>query len=222
MNLGGNLQNLTRVNQEEERWYFEQKRDIVKAALKVDVRKFVESSLKEFQDQFLTLRSRYKFLVVTGASQTGKTVWAFHITGNQEVVFYVNCAQCPEPDLREMRRHHKVVLLDEASPEMIINQKLLIQGPPDWVKLRCSTTHCHAYEVFVSGIQFVICSNKWVSQVGKLACIEDREWLTENSFLIEVGRTRMYVSLRWIFRLGLCVVVSGFRGDRLATGCVQY
>ena len=103
MNLSDNLQNLTRVSQEEERWFFEQKRDIVKAALKADVRKFVEfSALKEFQDQYLTLRSRYKFLVVAGASQTGEKVWALNITGSQDEVFYVNCAQCPEPDLRPL------------------------------------------------------------------------------------------------------------------------
>jgi hypothetical protein len=183
-----------RVSQEEEREFFERKRDIVKAALKANVREFVEfSALKEFQGQFLELRSRYKFLVVTGASQTGKTVWAFNITGNQDEVFYVNCAQCPEPDLRSMTRHHKVVLLDEASPSMIINQKLLIQGPPDWVKLGCSTTNCHAYEVFVSGIQFVICSNKWISELANLRQVEDREWLADNSFVIDVGHDRMYV-----------------------------
>jgi hypothetical protein len=194
VNLSGNLSNLTVVDREEERLFFERKRDIVKAALKAGVREFVNVPLlKDFQDQYLVLRSRYKFLVVTGASQTGKTVWAFNITGNQDDVFYVNCAQCPEPDLRGLRRNHKVILLDEASPEMILNQKLLIQGPPDWVKLGCSTTNCHSYEVFVSGIQFVICSNKWISQVEHLKEVEDREWLADNAFVIDVGRTRMYV-----------------------------
>jgi hypothetical protein len=194
VNLGGNLSNLTVVDREEERLFFERKRDIVKTALKANVREFVHVPvLKDFQDQFLELRSRYKFLVVTGASQTGKTVWAFNIAGNLDEVFYVNCAQCPEPDLRGLRRHHKVILLDEASPEMILNQKLLIQGPPDWVKLGCSTTNCHAYEVFVSGVQFVICSNKWVSQADHLKEVEDREWLVDNSFVIDVGRTRMYL-----------------------------
>ena len=72
------------VSREEERAFFERKRSIVKAALKATVREFHEFPLlKEFQDQFLVLRSRYTFLVVTGASQTGKTVWAFNITGNQ-------------------------------------------------------------------------------------------------------------------------------------------
>ena len=192
-NLSGNLSNLVLVSREEERAFFERKRSIVKIALKATVREFNSFLLlQDFQDQFLELRSRYKFLVVTGASQTGKTVWASNITGNHDDVFYVNCAQCPEPYLRALRRHHKVILLDEASPEMIINQKLLIQGPPDWVKLGCSTTNCHSYEIFVSGIQFVICSNKWLSQVCQLKEVEDREWLTDNSFVIDVGRTRMY------------------------------
>ena len=88
---------------------------------------------------------------------------------------------------------HKAVLLDEAAPTMILRQKLLIQGPPDWVALGCSTTNCHAYPVFVSGIQFVVCSNKWVSEVVALECIEDREWLDDNSIVIKIGRKKMYM-----------------------------
>ena len=91
-----------------------------------------------------------------GESKTGKTVWAKNITGNPAEVFYVNCAKCPEPDLRGLKAHHKVILLDEASAKMVIAQKLLIQGPPDWVSLGCSTTNCHAYQIFVSGMQFLI------------------------------------------------------------------
>ena len=132
-------------------------------------------------------------MVVTGASQTGKTVWAKHITGNPDEVFYVNCAQCPEPDLRGLTVKHKAVLLDEAAPKMILHQKLLIQGPPDWVALGCSTTNCHAYNVFESGIQFVICSNKWVSDVAALESVEDKEWLEDNSIVIEIGRKKMYI-----------------------------
>ena len=105
----------------------------------------------------------------------------------------MNCASCPEPDLRLLKAHHKAILLDEAAPEMILRQKLLIQGPPDFVSLGCSTTNCHAYQVFVSGIQFVICSNKWISEVDNLECVEDREWLRENSIVLDVGKEPMFI-----------------------------
>jgi hypothetical protein len=193
-NLRGNLSNLHLYREEQDRSFFEGKRAIVQEALRGQVRQFIHvPQLSEFQDQFKTIRSRYKFLVVTGASQTGKTVWASHITGKTEEVFYVNCAQCPEPDLRGLTVAHKVVLLDEASPSMILGQKLLIQGPPEWVGLGCSTTNCHAYKVFVSGIQFVVCSNKWTSEVAELKVHEDREWLEDNSIVVEIGRKPMFI-----------------------------
>jgi hypothetical protein len=174
--------------------FFEAKRRIVVEALKDQIRAFKPQPLLQvFQKQFNVIRSRYKFFVANGGSMTGKTVWAKHITGNADEVFYVNCASCPEPDLRLLKAHHKVVLLDEASPQMILKQKLLIQGPPDFVSLGCSTTNCHAYQVFVSGIQFVICSNKWISEVADLDCVEDREWLHENSIVLDVGNNPMYI-----------------------------
>ena len=193
-NLNGNLGNLKAVEAEQEKLFFEEKRRIVVEALKNTVRAFKPQPLLEvFQEQFKVIRSRYKFFVANGDSCTGKTVWAKHITGNTAEVYYVNCASCPEPDIRLLKAHHKVILLDEASPAMILRQKLLIQGPPDFVSLGCSTTNCHAYQVFVSGIQFVICSNKWISEVDNLECVEDREWLRENSIVLDVGKEPMFI-----------------------------
>ena len=126
------------VEAEQEKLFSEEKRRIVVEALKGTVRAFKpQPLLKVFQEQFKVIRSRYKFFVANGDSCTGKTVWAKHITGNTAEVYYVNCASCPEPDLRLLKAHHKVILLDEASPAMILRQKLLIQGPPDFVSLGC-------------------------------------------------------------------------------------
>ena len=193
-NLCGNLRNLEAVEAEQEKMFFVQKRRIVIEALKGTVRSFKpQPLLKIFQEQYTVIRSRYKFVVAHGSSCTGKTMWAKHITGNTDEVYYVNCASCPEPDLRLLKAHHKVILLDEASPEMILCQKLLIQAPPDFVSLGCSTTNCHAYQVFVSGIQFVICSNKWISEVDRLEDVEDRDWLRDNSIVLDVGTEPMYI-----------------------------
>ena len=115
---------------------------------------------EEMEAQFRELRSRYKFFVLDGASRTGKSSWAFWIFGDPKQVFYVNCAHCSEPDLRKFDRDvHKAILFDEATPKMVLNQRLLFQGPPCFIKLGTSTTNCHAYDVFVSGIRFIICSN---------------------------------------------------------------
>ena len=79
--------------------------------------------------------------------------------------------------------------MDEASPEMALRQRLLLQGLPDWVALDCSTTNCHAYKVLASGMQFVICSNTWTTEVNGLKYLEDRKWLHDNSIVVEIGRT---------------------------------
>ena len=140
----------------------------------------------------MVIRSRYNLFVANGSNCTSKTVLAKRITGNTDEVYYVNCASCPEPDLRLLKAHHKVILLDEASPEMVLKQKLLIQAP-DFVTLGCNTTNCHSYQVFVNGIQFLICSNKWITEVEELACVEDREWLRDNSIVLDVGSELMFI-----------------------------
>ena len=105
-----------------------------------------------FLEQLLVIRSRYKCLVLVGSSCTGKTVWAKWIFSDEQLVLEVNCASCPEPDLREFRAlDHKGILFDEASCVMVLQQKKLFQSPPTPVRLGCSTTNCHAYDVFISG-----------------------------------------------------------------------
>ena len=74
-----------------------------------------------FLAQLLVIRSRHTFLVLVGASCTGKTVWAMRVFGDPLVVLEVNCASCPEPDLREFRPLlYKGILFDEASRQMVL------------------------------------------------------------------------------------------------------
>ena len=49
-----------------------------------------------------------------------------------------------------------------------------------------STTNCHAYSVFVSGVGLMIASNTWMSELEELQREEDREWLMANSVLVKV------------------------------------
>ena len=39
----------------------------------------------------------------------------------------------------------------------------------------------------------MICSNKWISEVENLDCVEDREWLKENSIVLDVGAEPMFI-----------------------------
>ena len=68
-------------------------------------------------------------MVVHGESGTGKTVWARWLFGDPQFVLEVNCASCPEPDLRDLDPLlHKAILYDEASPEMVLRQKKVVPG----------------------------------------------------------------------------------------------
>ena len=149
----------------------------------------------EFAPQFGDLLSRYKFFVLEGKSRTGKSSWVFWLKNDPSKVFYVNCANCMEPDLRKFNwLKHKIILLDEASPKMVINQKLLMQCPPCMVKLGQSSTNCHAYDVFVSGIMLIICSNTWDEDVKDLRKAGDRDWIVENQVYYNTGEEKLYLT----------------------------
>ena len=143
--------------------------------------------------QYQEVRSRYKFLVVHGASGTGKTIFCKWLMKDASNVLEVNCASCPEPDLRKYTPGiHEGILFDEASCSLVLKQKKLFQSPPVPVELGCSTTNCHAYSVWVHGRQLMICSNTWVGDLQGLQRAEDREWLGKNSILLDVRDEPMY------------------------------
>ena len=89
---------------------------------------------------------------------------------------------------------HKGILFDEASCKMVLSQKKPFQCPNTDVQLGCSTTNCHSYSVYVSGIAMIIATNCWQSQLGDLQREEDREWLNANSW-VEKVTTPLYVPL---------------------------
>ena len=99
----------------------------------------------------------------------------------------MNCAACPEPDLRELDPEiHKGILFDEASATMVLAQRRLFQAPPCWVDLGCSTTNCHKYQVFLSGMMLIVASNTWTQQLAQLEHAGDRQWLGANAYVVHV------------------------------------
>ena len=130
--------------------------------------------------------------MLEGKTKTAKTSWASTVLGDPKKVFYVNAASGNKPDLRKFDYfQHRIILYDEACPMMVTQQELLFQAPPVWVKLGQSTTSCHAYDVFTSGVMIIICSNKWTEEKS-LMCEEDREWLEENSYFYNTGSEPLY------------------------------
>ena len=88
--------------------------------------------------------------------------------------------------MRQHRRSvHKHIVCDEATPEMVLAQKKLFQSPSCMLQLGASQTHCHAYDVFVSGTGFIVCSNTWMEQV-ELLLLADEGWMPSNSIPVHV------------------------------------
>ena len=109
------------------------------------------------------------------------------LTGDAQEVYEVNCANGQEPDLRTFSHfRHKVILFDEATPEMVLRQKKLFQAPNCFIQLGTSTTNCHAYTVFPSGTGLVVCANTWMERL-RLLSPADQEWITTNSFVEHIA-----------------------------------
>ena len=124
-NIGFNIDNMKRLEREIEINQVTAKMEYIKLSLRGELRPFKPFEVvAEFSKQFDRVLARYKFLVIEGHSQTGKTYFTKWMLGNPDKVLEVNCASCPEPELRDFRAMwHQVILFDEASPEMAIRQK---------------------------------------------------------------------------------------------------
>ena len=72
---------------------------------------------------------RKKFLVLEGPSGTGKTEFVRRLYGPTRTL-ELNCASLSTPNLRDYKPlEHKVVLWDEASPELVLTSTKLFQCP---------------------------------------------------------------------------------------------
>ena len=191
-NVGGSIDNLRRLEQEQQNLVLRAKLEHIKLSLAGTLRPFNSSEkVAEFNQQFEQIR--YRFLVLEGKSKTGKTFFTKWMLGDPSRVYETNCAACPEPELRDFKAlYHQVILFDEAAPEMVIAQKKLFQAPPCFVEMGCRATNCHSYNVMVSGIRLVICSNGWNEAVAGMKSQADKDWLEDNSIVVDVKGEPMY------------------------------
>ena len=130
---------------------------------------------------------RCRFLVLDGPSLMGKTVFAMSLVPPTKAL-ELNCAVCPEPDLKEYDPLAiDLILFDEANPTMVLQQRKLFQAPDAFVGLGSSLTKCHAYKVWSHRTKLVIASNNWATQLNTLPP-EYRTLLTANSVYVQSTR----------------------------------
>jgi len=143
------------------------------------------STVSDWLRTFDTVQDRYKFLVLDGPSCMGKTRFAKSFAAPGRAL-YCDCSNSNPPDLRSFSvLNYDVVILDEMAAHDAIKYKKLLQASMDVCKLGCSPTQQHAYDVYVSGIRFVIATNTWRSDLSRMI-MQDVEWLTKNSVYVLV------------------------------------
>lgn len=136
---------------------------------------------------FDSVACRYKFLVLEGPSQLGKTQFAVSLALPDRTLI-VDCSGATEPDLRRYRSEKiDAILFDEAKASMVIRSKKLFQSGMDRVYLGQSNTNCHAYTVAVHAKRMIIASNTWSAELQQLPSV-DVDWLRANSVHILVDR----------------------------------
>ena len=124
--------------------------------------------------QFFVIRARYRFLVLRGPSGAGKTSWARFITGDLSRVLDVNTAATPEPGLRLYQRGvHQYIVGDEATPQMVPAEMKLFQSSAPTVQLGAIKGTASSWQVFVSGMRFILCSRTWMGQVDLLLLADE-------------------------------------------------
>ena len=142
-------------------------------------------TVDNWKSQYAFVLDRYQFLVLDGPSQMGKTAFVRSLVGPDEYM-EVNLAGGAAIDLRAYRMwQHTLVLFDEGEPRQILEHKKLFQAGPMPCQMQTSTTNCHAYDVYVGGKMFVICSNIWKERLAALS-VADAEWLQRNSVYLHV------------------------------------
>ena len=128
-------------------------------------------------------RTRYKFLVLVGKSQVGKTRFAVQIHGAERTMV-ISAQGIKDIILSDFRRDkHKCIVFDEGNAELAVKHKQIFQSGLDPVQLGVSATGMHAYRVWLYAVPIIITTNEWP---GKGLRSDELEWLADNAIVVNV------------------------------------
>ena len=143
-------------------------------------------AVTQWERQYAEIRQRYHFLVLSGPTQMGKTMFARSLTPPGREFLEVNCSAGQEPELRAFRfSRHALILFDEIDAHQVARQRKLFQASPALVQLGASPTNCHIYKVYCHRVRFVLSSNTWESSLAELTA-DDRSWVVGNSVYVRI------------------------------------
>ena len=182
-----NLATLDFVSSEEQQLRETAERLRIEGVLRHRQRPFRRVPLvEEWLQQYQHDRDRYKFLVLDGPSQMGKTRFAASLMGPEHFLC-LDCCSAVVPDMRRFcRAQHQLILFDEIPTRTVLACKKLFQASIDVVSLGSSPTNNLLYNVWCHRVRMICASNSWTIELN--ACEPaDRAWLQANSVLVSVA-----------------------------------
>ena len=127
--------------------------------------------------------NRFKFLVLTGPSSLGKTMFAKSLFG-QESTLVVPSQKVTIPDLHDFkRRKHKAIVFDEIESPCVAANKQIFQANSDVAILGQSPTGDYIYKRLLYGTAMILCTNTWMENIDRAS--SEEEWLLTNAIVVE-------------------------------------
>ncbi|CAJ1447485.1 unnamed protein product, partial [Effrenium voratum] len=162
---------------------FQQKQQEIAGRLELLKRPFrpdVLEALRPWANQYAELKMRYKFLVLRGGSQTGKSTLAKSLGDafGWRPPYVQTVQSAPAPDLKEFQREeHGYILFDNVNHmDFVLNERALFQSNNDIHTLGSSRTGIYSYPVWLFQMPLVVTvdlSAEWNSS---------ELWLADNMF----------------------------------------
>ena len=143
----------------------------------------------EWSRQYELVQSRYRFLVLEGASCMGKTKFARSLLrpGHApDQILEVTCTAGQEPNIRSFDYSwHKLIIYDEISPATVAGSRRIFQAAEGWVDVSCSATNMWSKKKCVWRVPMICCTNLWSSLLSTLPKA-DADWVIANQMYVHV------------------------------------
>ena len=151
----------------------------------------VNEWLKQYSKESYGVTRRFKFLLLRGCSQAGKTVFAENLLG-EETTIVVNCQGLGAdlPSMRHLERsQHKCIVFDEIHHSAVLNNKAFFQAGKNITDLSQSKCGAFRYSVFPYQIALICTSNRFATTVAEgLENEEDEDWMQSNCKAVTFGK----------------------------------
>lgn len=179
----GRLRQVECVEEHERKNAFQSQQQLAQQALNALLRPFkpeVVDALRGWATQYDSQKMRYKFLVLRGGSQTGKSTLAKALgqVFNWPRPFVQTVQSAEAPDLKQYNREeHGYIVFDNVNHmDFVFNERALFQANNDLHTLAGSRAGMYAYSVWLFAVPLVV-------TVDLTAEWDSTEiWLADNMF----------------------------------------